>query len=296
VSRDYLWFQFWASDALSSSEFQMASLEERGLWITLVSMMWVSGGPLPYEPERLARACGTTEGEFQVLIKLMDGGLLRRDGGKLRSDRLEEEREASNRRRRKAKKAVSSRRDRTQPPTKPLLDSYSSSTKPPTQVLPVSSQESVVSSQLVSNQESEVSRQDERLETPQSDSPVTKAPDREPAVRAPSSADRASEDIREYLGDHASVVQHLQETLSEGEARRVMLSVSARWLPGGSMFKDWDTTPEDRRPAMLATALADFPWNGVVDLQHLRGFLRRVVRGEHKAKETEEGWAWTEAT
>ena len=288
MSREYLWFQFWASDALSSSEFQMASLEERGVWISLLSLMWVKGGPLPLDMGRLARACGTSEDDFSRILDGLLGRLLVIERGHLKSERLEKERKAADARRKKAKKAVSSRQDRTRPPTKPLLESYSGSTQPPTQALPVSSQESVVS-----NQEPEVSRQDERPETGQSDSPVTKAPDREPAVRAPSSADRASEDIREYLGDHASVVQHLQETLSEGEARRVMLSVSARWLPGGSMFKDWDSTPEDRRPAMLATALADFPWNGVVDLQHLRGFLRRVVRGEHKAKKTEEGWAWT---
>lgn len=288
MSRDYLWFRFWASDALSSMGFLGASMEERGLWLTLLCMMWRNGGPLKYDPEKIARMCGCSTDVLRTLVRNLDGTLLTIEDGVIRSDRLEEERKRVDKKSQQARAAVNARRDRV--PT-------SVSTDVPTGSLPVSSQESVVS-----NQEPEVSSQTDGRTTGQSDSPVTKTPDREPAVRAPvsRSVDEAIENLRSYLGEHAGVVDYLLETLPSTELSRVVYAINTRWLPQGIYVKsDFLGVAEERRPAIITTAIADYPWatklkNGGADLRHFQGFIGKIVRGEHKASETAEGWAWTE--
>lgn len=139
-----------------------------------------------------------------------------------------------------------------------------------------------------------------RMETGHLGSPATKADDREQSIRAPVSQTtlRSIEELKAYLGEQAFVVDSMLEVLPPSEQMQVFLAVKARWLPGGGMYADWGDTPEDRRPEVLAVALADYPWamkveNGGINLRHLRGFLTTVVRGDHR-QQTDGGWEWLE--
>lgn len=79
-------FQFYPSDWLAGTRGLTAA--ETGVYITLVAMMYEAEGPVPNDPKRLARLCGSTPATFSKIV----GGLL--DTGKI----TEDERGFSNRR------------------------------------------------------------------------------------------------------------------------------------------------------------------------------------------------------
>ena len=83
---DSPFFQFYPSDWLAGTRGLTAA--ETGVYITLVAMMYEAEGPVPNDPKRLARLCGSTPATFSKIV----GGLL--DTGKI----TEDERGFSNRR------------------------------------------------------------------------------------------------------------------------------------------------------------------------------------------------------
>lgn len=58
-------FQFYPADFLSDPNVIVMSLQERGAYITLISLCWQS--PLPNNQERLARLCGVPTATFRKL-------------------------------------------------------------------------------------------------------------------------------------------------------------------------------------------------------------------------------------
>lgn len=67
------WFKFYASDFLAGTSGLTAA--ERGVYITLLALMYEQEGPVPLDRPRLARRCGIPAGSFKrVLDALIDQG------------------------------------------------------------------------------------------------------------------------------------------------------------------------------------------------------------------------------
>jgi uncharacterized protein YdaU (DUF1376 family) len=84
------YYKFYPADAESDERFKFMSLEERGLYWTLLNHSWVNDG-IPFETLRLSRLCGISEDHFKTLWKVV-GECFYLDNGRLRNKRLEEER------------------------------------------------------------------------------------------------------------------------------------------------------------------------------------------------------------
>jgi len=54
-------FQFYASDTIADEAFKLLSLEERGLWITMLAQCWVNGS-VPADPTALGKVLGLEAG------------------------------------------------------------------------------------------------------------------------------------------------------------------------------------------------------------------------------------------
>lgn len=63
---------------------------ERGVYITMLCLIWDNDGPVDYDEARLARRCGAPKAAFKKAIEaLIDLGKLFYDGGKLTNERAE---------------------------------------------------------------------------------------------------------------------------------------------------------------------------------------------------------------
>lgn len=84
------WIKFYASDWLNGA--RALSLQERGLYITLVAMMYDEGGPISGSDERFARLCGCKVSEFRKALSslIAEKKIFKVDGG-LWNDRVEKE-------------------------------------------------------------------------------------------------------------------------------------------------------------------------------------------------------------
>jgi uncharacterized protein YdaU (DUF1376 family) len=90
MSKEGPWVRFFPSDWLAGTRGLSAS--ETGVYITLVSMMYERGAPIPYEPTRLARLCGTTAAALKSVVSmLLDSGKLEQHGDGLWNARVEKE-------------------------------------------------------------------------------------------------------------------------------------------------------------------------------------------------------------
>jgi len=84
------WFRFFPSDFLSGVSGLSAS--ERGVYISLLSIMYDRGGPLKREDDRLARQCGLPKAGFvRALQALTDQGKIEIDGQWLCNSRAKSE-------------------------------------------------------------------------------------------------------------------------------------------------------------------------------------------------------------
>jgi uncharacterized protein YdaU (DUF1376 family) len=83
-------FQFYPKDFLSDRNVVLMSMQERGVYITLICYAWE--GPLPVQVERLARLCGIPLSAFRKLWPMV-GSCFREQDGSLVHPRLERERE-----------------------------------------------------------------------------------------------------------------------------------------------------------------------------------------------------------
>lgn len=87
-------FQFYPKDFLSDENVRMMSLQERGAYITLLSLCWIEGS-LPAELERLARLCGSPLTAFRRFWRALEPCFRpdTRNPDRLIHPRLERERE-----------------------------------------------------------------------------------------------------------------------------------------------------------------------------------------------------------
>ena len=82
MSKKTPWFKFYTSDWNAG----VATLtgEQRGVYITLLSHIYHSDGPLEYDPEKLAMDCGVTIEAFEkALARLIKKGKIIREDGLL---------------------------------------------------------------------------------------------------------------------------------------------------------------------------------------------------------------------
>jgi len=84
-------FQFYPKDFLSSSAVALMSMQERGVYITLLCHCWLDGS-LPTDPERLARICGLPLPTFRKCWPAVSERFVTNDDGHLTNPRLERER------------------------------------------------------------------------------------------------------------------------------------------------------------------------------------------------------------
>lgn len=83
------WFKFFPSDWLGGTGGMTAA--ERGVYITLVAMIYDAGGPIRHDDARLARRCGVTKASWLKIIRLLieDGKITALENGLLSNPRCE---------------------------------------------------------------------------------------------------------------------------------------------------------------------------------------------------------------
>lgn len=102
------WFQFYPTDWLAGTADLTAM--ERGVYITLLALMYDRGGPLPIDHARLSRRCNMTGPAFlRALESLIREGKITSDGEKISNPRVENELSATSSRRENAKNSANSR-------------------------------------------------------------------------------------------------------------------------------------------------------------------------------------------
>lgn len=84
------WMQFYPSDWLAATNGLTPA--ERGIYITLISLMYDKGGPLDRDDARLARQCGCPKAAFKKALTVLieDGKITERDGA-ISNERTEKE-------------------------------------------------------------------------------------------------------------------------------------------------------------------------------------------------------------
>lgn len=91
------WFKFYSSDWLSGT----ASLTptERGIYITLIALMYEADGPIDRNERRLARVCGCTQTAFKKALSVLveEHKIIERNGQLSNSRALKEIEERQNR-------------------------------------------------------------------------------------------------------------------------------------------------------------------------------------------------------
>lgn len=87
-------FQWYPADALADDEFGAMSYEERGVYITLLSLAWINRG-LPGDPARVQRLLRLSDPEFERIWSVVGRCFrLDEDAGMFFNARLERERQA----------------------------------------------------------------------------------------------------------------------------------------------------------------------------------------------------------
>lgn len=87
---DSPWFKFYASDFLAGVGGLSAA--ERGVYITILSLIYEEGGPVPLDEARLARRCGIpTTGFRRAFAALVEQGKLRVEENSVTNRRAEKE-------------------------------------------------------------------------------------------------------------------------------------------------------------------------------------------------------------
>jgi uncharacterized protein YdaU (DUF1376 family) len=82
------WVKFFPSDWLTGT--MVLDAMERGIYITLIAMMYDAGGPITADENRLAKRCGTTLKGYRRAIKtLIDEGKIEEIDGKYINNRVE---------------------------------------------------------------------------------------------------------------------------------------------------------------------------------------------------------------
>lgn len=105
---DAPWVKFYPSDWLAGTSVLTAS--ERGVYITLVALIYEHGGPIPYHEGRLARGCGLTKGSFaRSVASLVDQGKLEIVDGHLTNRRAVIELSEREKRSQKARRSAEAR-------------------------------------------------------------------------------------------------------------------------------------------------------------------------------------------
>ena len=102
------YFKFYPSDFMGSGKVQMMSPAERGIYISLLCHSWQEG-PLPDDPDRLARVCGATQAEMEACWPAVRRCFTVADDETLFHPRLEKERVAATVRSTRAKVAANAR-------------------------------------------------------------------------------------------------------------------------------------------------------------------------------------------
>ena len=84
------WVKFYPSDWLAGTSGLTAA--ERGVYVTIVMLIYENEGPITVDEGRLARRCGTTKAAFKKLFQgLCDEEKLTFEGGKISNKRAEKE-------------------------------------------------------------------------------------------------------------------------------------------------------------------------------------------------------------
>ncbi len=84
-----IWIKFFPTDWITGVMY--LSDRERGVYITLLAMMYDAEGPIPDDPKRLARACGSTPGAYAAAMRsLLNEGKIHRENGMLFNEKARE--------------------------------------------------------------------------------------------------------------------------------------------------------------------------------------------------------------
>ncbi len=84
-----IWVKFYPTDWLTGVMYLSAL--ERGVYITLLAMMYDAEGPIADDPKRLAKACGCTAGAYAVAMRsLMAEGKIQSENGVLFNEKARE--------------------------------------------------------------------------------------------------------------------------------------------------------------------------------------------------------------
>lgn len=102
------WIKFFASDWLGGTSGLTAA--ERGVYITILALIYENNGPIPHDENRLSRRCGITKGAFVKVLKgLLDEGKLILADGRLSNRRAEVELKERQNRSEKASQSANER-------------------------------------------------------------------------------------------------------------------------------------------------------------------------------------------
>lgn len=105
---DLPYFPFYPQDFLGDGKVRLMSPTEVGVYFLLLCHEWLEG-PLPNEPDRLARIAGASEEEMEEAWDQVRPCFEETDDGRLVQPRLEEERAKALDKREKARKAARAR-------------------------------------------------------------------------------------------------------------------------------------------------------------------------------------------
>lgn len=105
---DTPWVKFYASDWLAGTSGLTAA--ERGVYITIIALIYENDGAIAYDEKRLARRCGITKAAFVNAVNgLCDEGKLSLQNGKVSNHRAEKELSARDIRSQKASASAQER-------------------------------------------------------------------------------------------------------------------------------------------------------------------------------------------
>jgi len=90
--KDVPFFPLYAANILASKPFRMMTLEQRGLWVTLMMECWVNKS-VPSNPSEMAKFLGLTIDEVSRCLGVLDIFSLDKSGSQVISNELEEYRE-----------------------------------------------------------------------------------------------------------------------------------------------------------------------------------------------------------
>lgn len=136
-------FQFYANEFLADEHVALMSMQERGVYITLICKCW-NEGTLPADVGRLAKLCGIPFGAFRKLWPAVSPCFRPASDDRLLHPRLEKERKKQRDFRRRQADAAAKR-----------WDSHGNATAMPRHVPKVSQRNALISSQSLSQSRSQ---------------------------------------------------------------------------------------------------------------------------------------------